>query len=111
MSQKEIKYKYKYAEDYNPKYIHGVFGGVSPRGEIVMHFFMERVAVPKEQVFPIVNDQLGHELMEKRLPKDLNESAIRFIQNGVILDIETAEALVEWLQSHINQRRELEKVK
>ena len=44
----KLKFKYVIPENLPDCYINGVFGGVTPRGEIHAHFFSERNPIPKE---------------------------------------------------------------
>ena len=40
-NRKLIKYKYIFRDNYNPKYANGAYGGLTPRGEILLIFFMK----------------------------------------------------------------------
>ncbi len=97
----EIKFKYIFSDDYNPKYVNGAYGGIGPRGEIVINFFMERAPMPKSQTYLIENGKQAKELSDKRMPEDLQESLVRFVQNGIILDHKNAKEIHKWLGEHI----------
>jgi len=49
MSQKkpEITFKYVFNYGYNPTYVNGAQGGFSPRGEMVINFYLERQPLPE----------------------------------------------------------------
>lgn len=51
-----LKFKYKFPENFNPTYTNGVYGGIAPQGEIVMNFFFERPPLPY-----VENFELGEE--------------------------------------------------
>lgn len=42
MDLDKINFKYKFSDAYNPVYVNGAYGGVNPRGEIVINFYFER---------------------------------------------------------------------
>ncbi len=97
----KIKFKYIFQEDYNPKYVNGAFGGISPQGEIVVNFYMERVAIPRSQTYQFSEDKVLEEISEEREPGDHERSVVRVIENGVILDLAHAEDIHRWLGEHI----------
>lgn len=97
----KIKFKYIFQENYNPKYVNGAFGGISPQGEIVINFYMERVAIPKTQTFGFHEGQILDEIVEERTPQDHEKSVVRVIENGIVLDLAHAELIHDWLAKHI----------
>ncbi len=40
----EIKFTFIFPDDYNPAFANGVWGGVTPKGELNMNFYLERHA-------------------------------------------------------------------
>ncbi len=100
--QKKIKFKYIFQKDYNPIYINGLFGGITPRGEIVINFFLERHGLPISQTHEI--NEIG--LIEKEIgrePEDHRESMVRFVEQGIILNLQNAKALNQWLEEYISK--------
>ena len=99
MSRK-IKFKYIFDDDYNPIYINGAQGGLNSHGEIIANFYLERVGLPKSQTHEItVNGQIGNII--ESVPEDLLQSHVRVIKNGVIMNLQTAIGIHEWLGKHI----------
>ena len=98
----KIKFKYIFQDDYNPKYVNGAFGGIGPQGEIVINFYLERVAIPKTQTFNFRNGQILEEVTEERTPRDHDKSIVRVVESGIILDLTRAEIIHEWLGRHID---------
>lgn len=97
---KEIKFKYIFSEDYNPRYSNGAYGGITPKGEIAVNFYFERPGLPRYQSYEInEKGKLGKETA--RNPEDLQTSMVRFVENGVILDINSAKNIVDWLNEKI----------
>lgn len=105
----KIKYKYKFPDDYNPKYVNGVYGGITPKGEIWANFFLERTGIPITQTHEVKKEHIegkeimrvGKEIREEIEPKDFDTQFIRFLQTGVIMNYQTAKAVHEWLDRHI----------
>ncbi|MFH6603445.1 hypothetical protein ACEZ3G_08150 [Maribacter algicola] len=107
MSRPKIKCKYKFAEEYNPEYVNGAHGGVTPKGEIAINFFMERHAIPYSQTYEVDEDGLlTREIKDEAEPKDLNTSFIRYIKTGIIVDYSTAKSIYQWLGNHIDKIEE-----
>ena len=106
----ELTFKYIYNYSYNPVYVNGAHGGLSPRGELVMNFYLERPPLPEEIRHEInQNGTIGNVTGEE--PKDLNSSMVRFIDNGVILNFESARNLYFWLGERLQEMESVEKAK
>ncbi|MFD0825874.1 hypothetical protein ACT8ZR_09365 [Neobacillus sp. M.A.Huq-85] len=101
MNNLNVNFKYKFAENYNPVYSNGVFGGPSPRGELVMNFFFERTPIPYNEVRK-VNEfgQITDEIIAT--PKD-EIGIVRYVSNGVVMNLQQAKSFHEWLGQHIQQ--------
>ncbi|HEY6873984.1 MAG TPA: hypothetical protein VI298_14765 [Geobacteraceae bacterium] len=112
MSNKNSQFKFKYifTYDYNPVYINGAHGGVTPRGELVVNFYQERQPLPTaitQELNP--NGTIGAEVAVE--PEDLNRSLVRFVSNGVVLNYNTARELHYWLGEKIKEMEAMEKAK
>lgn len=106
----EIAFKYIFNYAYNPVYVNGAHGGVSPRGELVMNFYLERPPLPQEIRHEInQNGTIGTVIGEE--PHDLNNSMVRFIDSGVILNYETARNLHFWIGERLKEMEPIEKAK
>lgn len=96
-----IKYKYIFKDDYNTKYANGAYGGVTPRGEISVNFYCERQALPKEHIHSIdENGNLGE--ISKVDPPDNSSTFVRVVDQGIIINLQTAKDIVKWLQTKID---------
>lgn len=84
-----FKMKYIFQNDYNPIYINGAYGGVTPSGEIVASFYFERHPLPNSETW--LQDKAEVD------PKDLASSAVRVVESGIIVSPRTAKILAEWL--------------
>ncbi|MGY6742542.1 MAG: DUF3467 domain-containing protein [Cecembia sp.] len=100
-NKKKIISKYIFKEDYNPKYVNGAFGGMGPQGEFVVNFYLERVALPNSQTFEIQEGKLIREIVEERKPADHEQSLVRVVENGIIMDYQHAKEIHRWLGEHL----------
>jgi predicted polyphosphate/ATP-dependent NAD kinase len=83
----------------------GIFGGLTPRGNLFMSFFSERLPIPERIVHLLTPEgKVGEEVLAERESKD---GVIREVEVGVAVDLDTAKALVVWLQDKIKQAEKL----
>lgn len=102
MSEKELSFRYVYPSDLRDCYVNGVWGGYTPRGEIYMHFFSERHPIPKTVRHEVTEDfKLGPEIY-----KETGGDVVRLIQTSVIMDLDSAIAIRDWLSNKITQMQE-----
>lgn len=98
----EIRFSYEYREGSEPQYVNGAIGGVSPRGEIIAHFFFEKPTLPKRVVSEITPaGAIGSETVEE--PADMRSSFVRAVTGGIILNYENARNLHTWLGEKIKE--------
>ncbi len=106
----QIKFKYIFDYGYNPVYANGAHGGVSPRGELVMNFYLERVALPESITHEInPNGTIGQEVDAE--PADLAQSLVRVIKSGVVMNYQNARELHYWLGERLKELEALEQAK
>jgi hypothetical protein len=106
----ELKFKYIFDYGYNPIYVNGAHGGVSPRGELIMNFYLERMALPESITHEInPNGTIGKETAAE--PDDLANSMVRFIESGVVMNYQNAKELHLWLGERIKEMEALEQAK
>lgn len=98
----EINFNYIYNYSYNPAYANGVQGGFTPRGELVMHFYQERPALPKEITHEITPEGGIGALIDSD-PKNLNGTMVRFVETGVTMNFQTAAMVHSWLGEQLGQ--------
>lgn len=101
MEKETFEFKYKFPENYNPVYVNGAFGGVSSKGEIVVNFFLERHALPRSETHEIIQGKLSKDF--KREPENQSSSAIRYVEPGIILSLDHAKSIHNWLGEKIEQ--------
>ena len=101
MDDQRVKFKYLFDKDYDPEYINGIYGGINPCGELVLHFFLERIPLPYEESVNLNEDE---ETFGETSVTMLEEfKFIRSIKSGVVMNKDTAETLLEWLQNVVTE--------
>jgi len=112
MTQKkpEIKFKYVFNYGYNPSYVNGAQGGFSPRGEMVINFYLERQPLPEAISHEITPEgAIGRETAAE--PKDLAQSMVRYIDTGVVMNYENARVFHAWLGEQLRGVEEMNKAR
>lgn len=96
-NKKEFTFKYVIPENLRDFWSNGIWGGVTPRGEINMHFFNERAAIPNSEVY-----EIGEDGKLKTPPKiDKGGDIVRMIQASITIDVKTAIKIKNWLDDKI----------
>lgn len=83
-------------------YCNGAFGGVSTQGEIIANFFLERMPVPNSVTNSVNPDGTLGGVVEID-PENLNDTVIRYISTGIVLNEENAKSVYEWLGNQIQE--------
>ncbi len=94
--EQEIRFKYKFQENYNPVYTNGVYGGFNVSGDLVANFFFERLPIPKEEIVGMYSGQP----IEANVPS-IPVTIIRYIQTGIVINLDTAKVIRDWLDTQI----------
>lgn len=101
----EITFKYIFPKDYNPVFVNGAYGGVSPPGQIVLNFYFERHALPVSQTVQVKENKITKNTLREE-PGDLKTSMVRFINGGIILDLTGAKLIHKFLLEQIEKLEE-----
>lgn len=112
MSQKkpEITFKYVFNYAYNPTYVNGAQGGFSPRGEMVINFYLERQPLPESISHEITPEgAIGRETAVE--PEDLSSSLVRYVDTGVVMNYDSARVFHSWLGDQLHAMEELQKAR
>ncbi|BCS55241.1 hypothetical protein [Geobacter sp. SVR] len=112
MSQKkpELTFKYIFNYSYNPTYVNGAQGGFSPRGEMIINFYLERQPLPESISHEITSaGSIGRETAVE--PEDLTNSMVRFIDTGVVMSYENAKVFHAWMGEKLREMEEMHKVR
>lgn len=106
----ELTFKYVFNYGYNPSYVNGAQGGFSPRGEMVVNFYLERQPLPESITHEITPEgAIGRETGVD--PKDLASSMVRFIDTGVVMSYENARVFHAWMGDKLREMEEMQKAR
>ncbi len=106
----ELTFKYVFNYAYNPTYVNGAQGGFSPRGEMVINFYLERQPLPNAITHEITPEgAIGNETGMD--PKDLASSMVRFIDTGVVMSYDNAKVFHAWLGDKLREVEEIHKAR
>lgn len=98
----EITFKYVFNYGYNPSYVNGAQGGFSPRGELVINFYLERQPLPEAISHEITpQGAIGRETGVE--PADLATSMVRYIDTGVVMNYENAKVFHAWMGEKLRE--------
>ncbi|MFZ1977741.1 MAG: hypothetical protein WAV76_07270 [Bacteroidota bacterium] len=99
----KLVFNYIKTGNYRSYYANGVFGGLMPKGELQMDFFIERRVIPQTVAYEISKD--GH--LAKEIEVKGKEGLVREIECGVVMDIEAAQAFHQWLGQKIEELKKI----
>ena len=97
----KVKFHYIKGNFFRVVHMDGVFGGLSPSGDIFASVFSQRPPIPTLTVQSVKETgELGDELMSERAVRD---GLVREIEIGLVMRPEVAEQLIKWLQERVDQ--------
>jgi hypothetical protein len=103
-NDKQIDIIYEYDANYRLVATNGIYGGITPRGDLKADFFVEFFAVPKSTQLKVTEEGKGEEQ-----PIHLSESYIaRKIQIGILVPPDQIESFGKWFlqkADDLNRRR------
>ena len=96
----KIRYRYTQDKDARLQTAHGVWGGINPQGEIELNFYEESDSLPQWSECLVAPDgSLGPEMMDEE-NLEVRE-VVRRINTRVLLNYNTARAVLEWLEDRV----------
>ena len=92
----EISIEWGYDKNYRLVPANGMWGGITPRGDLRIDFFVESIAVPDSGAGKLLNDGSGnytehHEVSEK-------VTMVRKMQVGVMVPPQQVQSFMRWFQ-------------
>lgn len=93
----QFKYKYVIPENLRDLYVNGLFGGITPRNEVHIHFYNERHPIPNWISCKVDNQGI----IGKVVDHDIGGDAVRMVQASIVMDFSTAIAMRDWLNDRI----------
>lgn len=95
-SQREIIFSYFKSRFFRVIHADGAWGGVSPRGDIHISFYNERMAIPDKS--KLVVSETGQVQIEE---VEHTSEIVREVEADIIVDLTTAIQLRKWLDDKI----------
>ena len=93
-----VEFHYIKSNGFRVVHADGAWGGPTPRGNIAVTFYSERVPLPQLLVHELNSSgQLG-----KEVSRETKKGYVREAEVQVMMDLRVAEGLVEWLQNKIS---------
>lgn len=105
MEKPFVNIKYIFNEDYNPTYVNGVYGGPSLGGELILNFYLERQPIPKDVKYELTDEGMLGEVLEIS-PKQHSTNVVRIVSNGIVVSLDSAKKLNNWLSVWIHKMEE-----
>jgi hypothetical protein len=101
----EIKFNFIKSPAYRTTHIDGAFGGLTPKGNISVALFSERLPIPTSTVHAFDGKSVGDEIVPRR---ESREAIIRELEINCIMDVGTARIIAKWL---LDKADELQKIR
>lgn len=100
-------FHYQKNPDFKTVYTSGVVGGINVQGLINMNFFVDRPPIPQKVTYDVV-EQENKPVIGQQTNIDVKDGAIREVQVGLLLDIHTAQSIINWLEQKIKEIKSVE---
>lgn len=97
---KKVRFIFDKPEDLKPIYINGIYGGMSPRGDLTCHFFYESGEIPKEEKVGIVEGKPDFEDVTRieRIEHEPTEIVYRReIRASLIIPVHQISSIANWM--------------
>jgi len=103
-SQEElVKFVFVKSPDYRIVAVNGVWGGLTPQGQLKLDLFIDSVITPEFITHGIREDgRLGEEIQREPPGKIIT----RELQVGVLLPISVAETMVKWIVARVQEAKD-----
>jgi hypothetical protein len=102
----EVEFRFCRSAGYRVHPADGAWGGLTPTGDVAVCFYIDQQPTPSTVRHALKKDgTLGDEI-SRDPPKDA-QMIIRELQTGVVLTLEKAEVLADWLKARVDQGRRL----
>jgi hypothetical protein len=96
--QQEVTFNYLKSQFFRVIHADGAWGGVSPRGDIHISFYNERMAIPDKS--RVVISESGNALKPEEF--ESTSAVVREVEADVVVDLTTAIQLRDWLNNKIS---------
>ena len=106
MSNSTVKLDTHYIKtgDFRTVYGSGIYGGFAPDGQLNMFVYTERVPIPQRITLDF---DVESQTVVGEQERDVKSGVIREVQFGILFNIDTAEAMLGWLKSKIEEYKQV----
>src|SRR4051812_47543074 len=96
----ELQFNFLKSNFFRVAHVDGAVGNITPKGDIFVSFYNERVSLPDSVINRITEDgRVGEQISANTSSPGL----IREMEFGIVLDVEVAKNLNVWLSNMIGQ--------
>lgn len=93
-----IDIHYLKTNNYRTYHVDGIFGGLTPDSKkLYIELFVQRSATPRKIEHEVIHGLVGKETGKR----EGKEGLIREIESGIIMDMDVAKVLRDWLNEKI----------
>ncbi len=101
---KEISIEWEYAKDYRLVPATGILGGITPRGDLRIEFFVEAIALPAPgESSMVLHEDSGTYKETRKVPQ--KGKIVRTVQIGVTVPPHQVSSFAEWFKDKAEQAR------
>ena len=101
----KITFRFLKSQYFRVIHADGVFGGITHQGKMSVAFFSERTPFP-DLLVQEFNETTG--VLGREVARTGSDGILREIEACVMMDLDTAQSFLEWLQRHIDIARRLQ---
>lgn len=105
---RRVNFHFIKSTSYRTIHVDGAWGGITPGLNINMAVFNERGAIPRQVVLEVSESGTTREIQEERIVRD---AVIREVEADLIMDLPTAEAVLEWLGKKVEELKTIYKIR
>lgn len=101
-----LRIVYHKPEDYEPIFVDGVYGGITPRGELLCNFFLEYKDIPAEEGIPFVEGAPQFDKAERleRIKHERGELvSIRDVRVALIIPVHQISSIANWMLDQLKK--------
>lgn len=96
-----VRFHYLKGNQYRNVFADGVIGGPTPSGKLHLSFYVERIPIPDQTASRVLSTgEIGEDIPELKITR---EGMLRELEFGLMVDIEFAKKLRDWLDRNIHQ--------
>jgi len=110
---KKVKFIFNKGEDLEPFYVNGIYGGVTPRGDLLCHLFYEYLDLPITESSDVAEDgQMIQETIKKQYKVEGSPDEIVFkrdVKASVIIPIHQVESFANWMMDKVKNFEQAQK--